>query len=266
MIRAHDTASRRQVDMLAALLDHDTPPWRPGEFPPLAHWLLFPPVERQSRIGQDGHPLRADAGDLPRRMWAGGRVRFLASIPIDATLDRESEEIKVEEKIGRSGRMRFVTLRHRIYREGTLAIEEEQDLVYREAAVPGSTMPLVAAAAATSLPQDTRHVRADTVQLFRFSALTFNAHRIHYDRDYAVRQEGYPALVVHGPYIATLLMDHYLRAHPAPAIAHFAFRAVRPIFDTDPFSLASVEQQGSTSLMAIDATGAPAMTAEVKQV
>jgi len=263
MTAEHDIAATRQMGMLAALLDHDMPPWREGELPPLGHWLLFPPVARQSAIGVDGHPRRADSDDLPRRMWAGGRVRFLAPIPLDAAVVRETEQLKSEEKNGRSGRMLFVTLRHHIRANGVLAVEEEQDIVYREAAAQGASARPPAPETATPLPQDARTIHPDPVQLFRFSALTFNSHRIHYDRDYAVQQEGYPALVVHGPYIATLLMDHYLRAHPGAAIAGFAFRAARPIFDTEAFTVGSMQTDASTRLIAIDAAGGIAMSAEL---
>lgn len=266
MTRATDTATARQFGMLAALLDHAAPPWRAGEVPPLGHWLLFPPVARQSDIGVDGHPLRADTAGLPRRMWAGGRVRFLNSVPLGAQVVRETEQLNVDEKAGRSGRMLFVTLRHRLSVDGVLAIEEEQDIVYREAAAPGAVAAPPAPETATPLPEGARTLRADPVQLFRFSALTFNGHRIHYDRDYAVREEGYPALVVHGPYIATLLMDHYLRAQPGAAIASFDFRAMRPIFDTDAFSVGSVPTESGTRLIAIDAAGGTAMTADLTPI
>lgn len=263
MMQARDTANARQVEMLAALLDHEVPPWRPGELPPLAHWLLFPPIALQSQLGHDGHPLHAEGGDLPRRMWAGGRVRFLAPIPVGAALDRQTEEIEVQDKVGRSGKMRFVTLRHSIYLDGMLVIEEEQDLVYRQAAAAGVAARPPLPSEITPLPPGARTMQADPIQLFRFSAMTFNSHRIHYDRDYAAREEGYPALVVHGPFIATLLMDHYLRAHPGSPVARFAFRAARPIFDTDPFSLASVETDDGAELMAIDVAGGVAMTAQL---
>ena len=262
-MHSRDTATTRQIEILAALLDHDAPPWRPGEVPPLAHWLLFPPIALQSQIGRDGHPMRAEVSDLPRRMWAGGRVRFLAPVPVGVELDRETEELNVQEKVGRSGKMRFVTLRHRIYLNDALLIEEEQDLVYRQAATAGVLARPPLPINITALAPGTRMIQADPTRLFRYSALTFNSHRIHYDRDYAAREEGYPALVVHGPFIATLLMDHYLRVHAGTPVAHFAFRATRPIFDTDPFSLACVETEDGAELIATDAAGAVAMTAQL---
>lgn len=260
-----DVATDRHFAMLAALLDHETPPWRTGEVPPLGHWLLFPPIARHSAIGVDGHPARIDANALPRRMWAGSRVRFLSPIPLGATVTRETKQVKADEKTGRSGRMLFVTLRHRLSVDGVPAIEEEQDIVYRAAPVAGVIARPPSPETPAPTPDDARIVRADPVALFRFSALTFNGHRIHYDRDYATDREGYPALVVHGPFIATMLMDHYLRMHPGAAIASFDFRAARPIFDTDAFTLGSIATEAGAQLIAIDAAGGIAMTADVTQ-
>jgi 3-methylfumaryl-CoA hydratase len=255
--RSTDIAAHRQVELLAALLDHATPPWRAGELPPLAHWLLFPPDARQSQIGQDGHPARNDGG-LPRRMWAGSRVRFLAPIPLGAEVIRETQTAAVADKVGRSGRMQFVTLQHRLFANGVECLVEEQDIVYREAG--GGALPPGEAA---PRPSVVREVQPDPVQLFRFSALTFNGHRIHYDRPYAVEVEGYPALVVHGPLVATLLMDHFLRRHPAAPVGHFMFRAVRPLFDNAPFRLGLEPDATGGDLGAYDADSALAMQARV---
>ncbi|WP_336951529.1 FAS1-like dehydratase domain-containing protein [Sphingobium aromaticivastans] len=259
---ATDIAAARHAHLLAALLDHETPPWRPGELPPLGHWLLFPPDARQSAMGVDGHPARAD-DSLSRRMWAGGRLRFIAPVPLGAQVQRTTEILSETDKEGRSGRMKFVTLSHRLTVDGAPVIEEEQDIVYREAATPGASARPAPPGNPTTPPAVARRMQAGPVDLFRFSALTFNAHRIHYDRDYAMSQEGYPALVVHGPYIATLLMDHYLRHRPAAPVRGFSFRAQRPIFDTDPFTLGLVEDEGGANLMAIDAAGGVAMQARI---
>ena len=255
-----DIAAARQAHLLAALLDHETPPWRPGELPPLAHWLLFPPDARQSGIGPDGHPLREDDG-LPRRMWAGSRVRFFAPIMLGSEVARETSAIAVNDKQGRSGRMRFVTLRHLLKVDGHVCVEEEQDIVYREAGRNGAPP---APEAPTSVPPVARVVTIDPVQLFRFSALTFNAHRIHYDLPYTRDVEGYPGLVVHGPFIATLLMDHFLRHAPAAQVASFSFRAQRPIFAGEPFTLGQSPQDKGGDLMAIDHAGGLAMQARVE--
>lgn len=255
-----DIAAARQAHLLAALLDHDTPPWRPGELPPLAHWLLFPPDARQSGIGPDGHPMREDDG-LPRRMWAGSRVRFLAPILLGSEVERETSAIAINDKEGRSGRMRFVTLRHLLKVDGQVYVEEEQDIVYREAGRNGAPPP---PDALTPAPQIARAVTIDPVQLFRFSALTFNAHRIHYDLPYTQDVEGYPGLVVHGPFIATLLMDHFLRHAPAAQVSSFSFRAQRPIFAGEPFTLGLSPEGVGGDLMAIDQLGGLAMRARVE--
>lgn len=259
---ATDVAVHRPFELLAALLDHETPPWRPNEMPPLGHWLLFVPEARQSLIGTDGHPAR-DADGLPRRMWAGSRVRFHAPVPLGSPLRRQSETLEEIEKQGKSGPMRFVTMRHRIFVDDVLAIEEDQDIVYRQAAPAGTSAHPPAPESKAPPPPVVRSFKADPIQLFRFSALTFNAHRIHYDRDYATGEEGYPALVVHGPLIATLLMDHYLRHHPAATIRGFSFRAMRPIFDIDPFTLGLTADQGGADLVAIDTVGGVAMRARI---
>lgn len=254
-----DIAAARQAHLLAALLDHDMPPWRPGELPPLAHWLLFPPDARQSGIGPDGHPMREDDG-LPRRMWAGSRVRFLAPIMLGSEVERETSAIAINDKEGRSGRMRFVTLRHLLKVDGQVYVEEEQDIVYREAGRNGAPPP----DALTPAPQIARAVTIDPVQLFRFSALTFNAHRIHYDLPYTQDVESYPGLVVHGPFIATLLMDHFLRHAPAAQVSSFSFRAQRPIFAGEPFMLGLSPEGVGGDLMAIDQLGGLAMRARVE--
>ena len=258
--RSVDIAADRQAHLLAALLDHDRSPWRPGQLPPLGHWLLFPPDTRQSAIGHDGHPAREDDG-LPRRMWAGSRVRFMAPIPLGYEVVRETSRIAVTDKQGRSGRMRFVTLRHLLSVDGIVCVDEEQDIVYREPRRNGAPPP---PDTLTAAPPIARIVTADPVQLFRFSALTFNAHRIHYDMPYARHVEGYPGLVVHGPYIATLLMDLFLSHDPAAQVTGFSFRAQRPIFAGEPFTLGLVPEDKGGELMAIDKIGGLAMQARVE--
>lgn len=263
-----DEVTAQHRNLLAALLDHDVPPWDPNSLPPLGHWLLFPPAARQSSIGEDGHPRRTMApGDvdfgLPRRMWAGGRLRFHAPLRPGMTVRRESEQLDVTRKQGQSGDMAFVVLRHHIFAGDTLLIEEEQDLVYRQAAQPGASATPASSATPTAPLPVARSLSIDPVQLFRFSALTFNAHRIHYDRGYAMEAEGYPGLVVHGPFTATLLMDHYLRQAGPQRIATFAFRAMRPLFDGEPFTLGLANEADGAVLQAIGPSGGLAMDARV---
>jgi 3-methylfumaryl-CoA hydratase len=233
---ASDVAAPIPLAGLAALLDHETPPWIVGELPPLSHWLYFLGHKRQSELGEDGHPKRGGflpPVELPRRMWAGGRLTFHGAIAIGASLERRSTIKDVSAKTGATGNMVFVTVSHKIFAGTGLAISEEQDIVFRD--MPKA--PLQPGNAEARTAKLTRRVTPDPTLLFRFSALTFNAHRIHYDRDYARNVEAYPGLVVQGPLIAMLLMDHYLRARPAARISAFTFRAQRPLFETAPFDL-----------------------------
>ena len=205
--------------------------------PPLAHWLYFLPTAKQSELGADGHPRKGQflpPVPLPRRMWAGSRVQFHLPLRIGTQISRLSRIAAVNVKQGRSGTLVFVKVAHEIRCEGALAISEEQDIVYRDAPQPGTE------ATPTPAPQGatwTRQIQADPTLLFRYSALTFNAHRIHYDRPYATQVEHYPALVVHGPLIATLLLDLVLRSVPNARLRFFSFRALMPLFDATPFSV-----------------------------
>jgi 3-methylfumaryl-CoA hydratase len=231
-----DIAAPVPLAGLAALLDHTVPPWREGELPPLAHWLYFLGHARQSQIDIDGHPRRGGflpPITLPRRMWAGSRIVFHAPVAVGAVMTRRSSIMDIKTKRGGSGAMIFVTVKHDIAVAGQTAITEEQDIVFRDA--PGGNPP--PPKADPRIASEIRKVHPDPTLLFRFSALTFNAHRIHYDRDYAVEVEGYPGLVVQGPLTAMLLLDHFLRAHPKADVARFSFRAQSPLFDTAPFEL-----------------------------
>jgi 3-methylfumaryl-CoA hydratase len=261
-----DLAAAGVYHRLEGVLDHETAPWPSGEVPPLGHWLNFLPSARQGEIGEDGHPRRGGflpPVALPRRMWAGGRLRFHDPIPFGEEMVRRSTILSVEPKSGRSGEMVFVTVEHQVSAAGVLAVTEAQDIVYREAPRPGAAPPPAPASEASPEPDWTRRVTPDPVLLFRYSALTYNAHRIHYDRDFATGVEGYPGLVVHGPLIATLLMDHYLRRHPETRVKGFSFRAQSPLFDIAPFDLNGRETAGGAELWASGADGRVAMKAEV---
>ena len=266
-----DVATAAPLAGLAALLDHDVSPWTAGTVPPLGHWLYFLPAARQSVIGEDGHPRRDSQGllppvPLPRRMWAGSRLDFLTPIAVGAALTRVTTIEAIKPKRGASGDLLFVTLRHDIAADGVPAIREEQDIVFREPAPasPAPQAPTALKPAAHAEPADAvRSVSPDPVLLFRYSALTFNAHRIHYDRDYAQRVEGYAGLVVHGPLIATLLMDHAQRAAPDILPRHFAFRAEAPLIDGAPFDLCLAREGDGAKLWARDAAGHPTMRAKL---
>lgn len=216
---------------MSATLDYDAPPLPGDALPLLWHWIFFRPTVAQSLIADDGHPKKGsflpDLG-LPRRMWAGGRLRFLAPLIVGGAITRDSTILNISEKHGRSGKLGFVTVNHRIYCTGTFAIDEEHDIVYREPSVPGAPAPAPTAAPDTA--QWHRDLVPDEVLMFRYSALTFNAHRIHYDKPYATQTESYPSLVVHGPLIATLLVDLLRRQYPNATVLDFSYKAMRPSF------------------------------------
>lgn len=253
-----DVIAEAPLRGLAALLDYEPPPWG-GVAPPLAHWLYFLPTARQSEIDSDGHPKRGGflpPIELPRRMWAGGRLEFHAPLPIGAEVERVSTIKNIARKSGASGEMVFVTVGHELSVGGVAAVSEEQDIVYRGAS--GAAPPSVAD---DRVSIDTRAYSADAVALFRFSALTFNAHRIHYDRDYATHVEGYPGLVVQGPFIATLLMDHARRRAPGANVRTFSFRAQRPLFDGEAAELCADD---AGEVWCRNAAGAAIMSARVE--
>ena len=235
----HDLATAVPPQALAATLDRDDAPRGLGDaLPPCWHWLYFLPLARQSGIGADGHPRRGGflpPVPLPRRMWAGSRIQFHAPLRIGQSLQRTSHIEDMRLKEGRSGALVFVIVRHDIHADGQQVITERHDIVYRDMPQPGEPAP--AGVPAPGDAQWTYRIEPDDVLLFRYSALTFNGHRIHYDRRYATAVEGYPGLVVHGPLIATLLLELLHRALPEATVARFEFRALEPIFDVAPFQV-----------------------------
>ena len=233
-----DTITAAPLAALAATLDRDdAPPASGTAVPPLWHWLYFLPIARQSELGDDGHPRRGGflpPVALPRRMWAGGRLTFARPLRVGDVATRTSRIADVTAKDARSGPLVFVTVRHELSTLEGHAIGEEHDIVYRGMAAPGS------AATPAQAPTDETFARTivpDDVLLFRYSALTFNGHRIHYDRRYVTDVEGYPGLIVHGPLIATLLLDLLRRERPDATVVRFAFKAVSPLFDLHPFAV-----------------------------
>ncbi len=231
--------------------------------PPLWHWLHFLDAAPMSQVGPDGHTARGGflpPVPLPRRMWAGSRFSFRAPLQIGAALRKISTVASVEHKQGRTGDLVFVTVRHEIGWHGSTAVEEEHDIVYRAAACSEDPPPQPPTA-----PEDStfsRVVRPDPVMLFRYSALTFNGHRIHYDQPYATSVEGYPGLVVHGPLIAVLLLDLLRRQQPEAKVTAFRFRNLATLYDTATFSVHGVQaDDGSVRLWARRNDGALAMDA-----
>lgn len=214
-------------------------------------------------LGSDGHPARG--GFLPpvpleRRMWAGGRVEFLAPLTIGEPITRHSEILKVTEKTGNTGQMVFVTLRHTLSGAAGLAIREEQDIVY--VAMPDRYTPPPPVPAPE--PEWSDPVTADTVRLFRFSAVTFNAHRIHFDLPYATEVEKYPGLVVHGPLQAMLLMQAALAHRTGAAPRDFRFRGLRPAFHSDSLCVqGQTEAAGRQGLCTVNGDGLICCQAEI---
>ena len=233
----HDHIGATPLVALNATLDRDPVEVGAGTpLPPLWHWLYFLPSHRQSEIGPDGHARRGGflpPVPLPRRMWAGGQFSFHQPLQVGDAVERCSTIEDVSHKSGRTGSLVFVRVRHEIRRQGAAepAIVEHHDIVYRDARRPGDPEPPPTAAARGAWQ---REIVPDDVLLFRYSALTFNGHRIHYDRRYVTEVEGYPGLIVHGPLIATLLMDLLRREMPKAEVAGFRFKAVRPTFDLHP--------------------------------
>jgi 3-methylfumaryl-CoA hydratase len=234
--------------------------------PQLHHWLYFWDVRPPDGLGPDGHPARG--GFLPpvaapRRMWAGGRLRFLKPLRLGAELTRRSTILSIETKTGRSGQLTFVTVEHVLGDAAGAALVEQQDIVYRETG-PQAPLP------PTDGPQPScawrRDVAPDPVLLFRYSALTMNGHRIHYDRPYATAEEGYPALVVHGPLQATLLIGLAGERLGRPVDA-FEFRGQGPGYDAAILNVCGeptpegarlwTEQGGRASMLATATCGAP---------
>jgi 3-methylfumaryl-CoA hydratase len=229
---ATDVLEPARSNALRAALGETTKLAPGAALPLLHHWLYFWDVKPPEALGTDGHPARGGflpPVPLPRRMWAGGRLSFLQPLLIGERVTKTSTILKVEAKSGRSGNLVFVTVKHELASGQGLAVVEEQDIVYRDAAAPG-TISAPAASPAPTAPWQ-RSLMPDSVLLFRYSALTMNGHRIHYDRPYAMGEEAYPGLVVHGPLQATLLADLAARNLSAP-ITSFSFRGQSPAFDS----------------------------------
>lgn len=271
----------RLVRWLAATLER--PQWLETQaaqaLPAGWHWLLFAPIVSMGKLGRDGHPARS--GDFlppteqPRRMWAGSRLIWHDRFHVGDLVTRTTTIASAQEKSGRSGSMVFVTLSHRLESGGRLVAEEEQDLVYRGDADTDEIAAL-ARLAENALAGQTTPVRTgafmqpvnpDPVMLFRYSAATFNGHRIHYDREYAKSVEGYPGLVVHGPLIASQLLS-FIETTVAPGafLERFSFRAKRPTFDISPFALHAdkPDGQGEFAIWSTNNVGEVAVEASAK--
>lgn len=230
----NDRISHNLVKRIAATLSKPAP--GPGDALPLLwHWAFFQDTVDAVGLGADGHPARG--GFLPpadnrNRMWAGSRLEFLAPLRVDAEVSRRSTLLNVQEKRGATGSLLFVTVKHEYVQDGRNVLVEEQDIVYREPTPPklGGTE-----AAPEGAWQET--IEPDATLLFRYSAVTFNGHRIHYDWPYATEAEGYPGLVVHGPLIATLSLQAFQQANPTARVRRFNFRGLRPLIAPAAFAV-----------------------------
>lgn len=260
-----DLIARDRAEALASTLDLNGVPDVSAVLPPAWHWIYFNAFARRSELGTDGHPrlggFLPDFG-LSRRMWAGGRITYHAPLTIGAEAERHSEIVAVSEKEGRSGRLLFVTVRHRIVMKETLCIDEEHDIVFRAPTSAGPPSPPMTLAPDTATVSE--KMNADAVLLFRYSALTLNGHRIHYDRTYAREQEGYPDLVVHGPLISTLLQGLAVRSRRHTRLLRFDYRSTAPLFVDQDFYLEAEpgKSESELNLWARSTDGAMAMQAQ----
>jgi 3-methylfumaryl-CoA hydratase len=247
---------------LAAALDHAGSLAAGDPLPPAWHWLYFLETARRSATGNDGHPKKGDflpPIELPRRMWAAGSMEIAEPLRLGEHASRRSTVRSIDHKNGKSGELVFVNLDHELRQHGKLCIREEQTLVYRT--MPTEHAPLPPGERSSAAVEWSGAFEPDPVALFRFSALTFNAHRIHYDRDYATGQEFYAGLVVHAPLLVTLLLDLLAREAPSEPLRALRFRAVRPTFDLSPVRLCGRREGSQVNLWTADTDGYTGMSA-----
>jgi 3-methylfumaryl-CoA hydratase len=260
---ASDTVTAQLVRGLRATLFMEIGAPKPGDAAPFTtHWCLAQPVYPMSELGPDGHPTRGGflpPVPLPRRMWAGGELEFFDALRVGDEATRTSRISDVTIKTGSTGVLCFVSVDHLITTSRGTAIRERQDIVYRD--VPTGTQtpaPAKPAAPAPSAQHRESHM-ADPVLLFRYSALTFNGHRIHYDRDYVTKVEGYPGLIFHGPMQATFLVEFAARLHGGAAPKKFSYRGVQPLFEGSEFSINANETDAGMELWTANSAGQPTM-------
>jgi 3-methylfumaryl-CoA hydratase len=272
VVEESDAVADGSALAMHGLLDAPGQAPRNGDpLPPLWHWLAFLPRIPQREIGLDGHPLVNEFFDsqaYPRRMFAGARISWPGTAHVGEQLIRRSRVANVVTKEGRSGPLLFLTVENEIYERGDLVIREEQDLVYRAASGSSPTAPL--SDVDVDVEEETwtwnLAVTIDPVSLFRFSALTYNAHRIHYDRTYAMQTEGYPGLVVHGPFQAISLAEVCRRFQPESPLASFAFRAQRPAFEGAPLRFCGRREGDEIELAVLDGSGHITVSAAAKLI
>lgn len=264
-IVTEDIATAAPVAAMSATLDRSDPPPKAGDpLPPLWHWMYFLDFDKTSSLGPDGLPPESELHPhvpLPRRMWAGARFTFHRPLRVGERLTRRSSLDDVRYKEGRTGPLVFVRIRHEVSGENGLAVVEENESVHRGPETGGAAAPLPQRPPLD--PVWRRSVEPSAALLFRYSALTFNPHRIHYDRPYTMEQEGYPGLIVHGPLQATLLMDLLRRERPDAQVENMRFRALAPLFDDGPFAVCGAPTEGGAIVWTERGDGTPTMQADV---
>ncbi|MCP3463462.1 MULTISPECIES: MaoC family dehydratase N-terminal domain-containing protein [unclassified Bradyrhizobium] len=258
---ATDTVTAQLVKGLRATLFQEVGEPRSGDAAPFTvHWCLAQPVFPMSMLGPDGHPTRGGflpPVPLPRRMWAGGEIEFLEPLRVGDDSTRTSRIADVTVKTGSTGTLCFVAVEHTITSPRGVAIRERQDIVYRAmtSSQPGG-------AKAPPPPPKAQHREthvSDPVLLFRYSALTFNGHRIHYDRDYVTKVEGYPGLIFHGPLQAALIIEMAAKMRGGKAPKKFSYRGVQPLFEGTEFSVNANDTDAGLELWTANAEGQPTM-------
>jgi 3-methylfumaryl-CoA hydratase len=263
-VTAVDVISPQIADRLAATLDIDQRFAADDALPLLWQWLFFLDWPATARLGPDGHPLRGEfLPPLPdrRRMFAGGRVTVTRPLRVGEHATRHSDIVETTFKRGRTGEMLFVTVRHTYRQDGTICLVEDQDLVYRSGPGSATSFCRVADPLAPATAPWNAYPRTHPPLLFRFSALTGNAHRIHYDQAYATATEGYPGLVVHGPLLATYMAGLVGARDPGRAVAHFGFRLHKPVFCGDEIRVEGRPGDGAVDLRVVSGSAGVHATA-----
>jgi 3-methylfumaryl-CoA hydratase len=263
-----DYISTDVLNRMSLTLDYDST-FDDGDIvPKLWHWLFFLPQVKASEEGIDGHPKKGgfipNIEDLDRRMWAGSRFWFHNELYASKYAQKKSRVLSVTEKEGRSGKLGFVLVRHEVYQDDRHILSEEHDIVYKQA--PESETTVTGVNATLSAPakaaQWSEIIKPGPVLLFKYSALTFNGHRIHYDRDFCKSNFGFPGLVVQGPLIATLLVELIRKNMPDARVLEYSFRIKGPIFDFQTFKIEGCRQEDAVSLWAVNDSGYETISAQ----
>jgi 3-methylfumaryl-CoA hydratase len=260
--QASDVVTAQLVKGLRATLFQEIGEPGKGDAAPFTvHWCLAQPVFPMSQLGPDGHPTRGGflpPVPLPRRMWAGGELQFLDTLLVGDQATRKSRIADVKVKTGSTGVLCFVSVEHEVSSPRGIAIRERQDIVYRDTGNAQASSPAKAAPPPPAAEHRETHV-SDPVLLFRYSALTFNGHRIHYDRDYVTKVEGYPGLIFHGPLQAAFIVEFAAKLHSGKPPKKFSYRGVQPLFEGGEFSVNATHQGDAMELWTANAEGQPTM-------